>query len=166
MISPKNTQLYNRFVGVLLGMALLNLVVAYSASYFFNIRPCILCVYTRYIYIALIVIAFSAYRDLLPECIGRWLMGGILLFGTLFGIYHLGVENHWWPGTAACYTTLDFSSLEALHSTLATTQLARCDTVHWRLLGVSATLWNALWFVMFFIGFIVLHHCFCRKKAP
>lgn len=164
MTPSQLTKTYNCFVTLLLGMSVLNLIVAYSAEYFLHIRPCILCIYTRYIYIGLIISTFLAYREFLTQRIALYVIGSVLLSGTLFAIYHTGVENQWWSGTAACYNTLDFSSLEALQTTLEATPYSPCDVVQWRFLGISVTLWNAVWFSAFLMGYMALQYATYRTN--
>lgn len=138
-----------------------SLSFAYIAQYAFDINPCILCYYERYIYWALVILMLIAllfhWRPPSSEsCIIQGLfitLGLVLLAGLVLGSYHLGVEWHWWEGTASCKgITQKATSIEEMRQLINQQAPARCDQPNWILAGISATLWNALWF----LGFLLL----------
>lgn len=136
-------------------VAFLCLGGALIAEKFFNIMPCILCIYERYVYLALVGVALFTLltRRLKPLLSIRpffLLLGLTLLSGAALGLYHLGVEEHWWRGTAACHgVASNAKTLEEFRAALFAKPPTRCDQVNWRLLGISATWWNLAWFLGF-----------------
>lgn len=132
-------------------VAFLSLVFAYIAQYGFGVTPCVLCYYERYLYWAIVILGGISLK--IENFLLFRLLGLVLFIGVLLGIYHLGVEKHWWKGLAACYSPLPkVGSIEELRQFLRQALHARCDQVNWRIFGISATLWNLLWF----LGFMIL----------
>ncbi len=130
-------------------VSLSSLAFAYSAQYFFNINPCILCLYERYVYWAVALIGLIGFFRNHPLFFN--LSGLILLSGVGLGLYHLGVELHWWQGTAACHGIASgkATSIEELRAMLKSKPMARCDQANWHILGISATYINLAWFLGF-----------------
>lgn len=147
--------------------AIICLAYAYISQYLFAVNPCQLCYYERICYWTLAAIGGTAiiapqwqsflYKATLP----------VLLAGVALGVYHLGVEWHWWKGTVGCSSINARSlSLEDFKEQLMAKPAARCDQVNWVVLGISATIWNLLWYVGF-LGLWLLtagYQC-CRRKT-
>jgi disulfide bond formation protein DsbB len=60
-----------------------------------------------------------------------------------FGVYHLGVESHWWAGPRGCVAklpTID-TMADEFEDQINDTKMY-CDRVNWRIFGVSSTLWS------------------------
>jgi disulfide bond formation protein DsbB len=69
------------------------------------------------------------------------------LVGTGIGVFHVGVEQHWWEGTAACtgsVATGGAKTVEALRQQILSSDVVRCDRVPWSLFGVSLAGYNVL----------------------
>lgn len=122
---------------------------AFLFQYVGGLAPCVLCIYQRYPYG--VTIALSTLTLFLPGSKSRG--GALLLCGLAFlvgagiGIFHVGVEQHWWEGTAACTGSLDLSgasSLEALRQQILSAPVARCDRIPWSLFGISMAGYNVL----------------------
>ncbi len=142
-------------------VSLMSLGFAYASQYFFDVNPCVLCLYERLIYWALVALAGMTLliqgRTLLSDSrkspVLFSLLGIILLGGFLLGVYHLGVEWHWWEGTASCKgITQKATTIEEMRQLINKRQPARCDQPSWMIFGVSATIWNGLWY----LGFLFL----------
>ncbi len=113
-----------------------------------GILPCELCLEQRYAYYAGVPLLFIA---LVLLSAGRR-KGAALLFGIValaflanaaLGVYHAGVEWHFWPGPAACTGAQPLStSVGGLLNSLPTTSVIRCDEAAWRLAGISLAGWN------------------------
>jgi disulfide bond formation protein DsbB len=144
------TDLANRRLPLLVVAAsLAALAVAFASQYWGGLQPCILCVYQRYPYG---VAAALGIVGMIVAARPAWLRTMLLLAGVAFlvdaGIaaFHVGVEQGWWRGTAACGSTLDLSlSPEELASALLDQPVARCDEVAWSLFGVSMAGYNFLY---------------------
>jgi disulfide bond formation protein DsbB len=143
-------------------VSLLSLSWAFVAQYRYNVNPCILCYYERYIYGAIVILGILTLLSTSAIASDKrtpWLflaLGILLLGGSALGIYHLGVEWHWWQGTAACGGIQQKAqSIEELRQLIAAKPMARCDQINWRIFGISATLWNLFWFLGFSFIWIV-----------
>lgn len=113
---------------------------ALVAQYWGGLRPCELCLYERWPYYAVIALSAVAF------VIGRrgftraalTLAGLIFVAGAALAFYHVGVEQHWFPGPAACTASvLNAGSVEALRQQLLATPTVRCDEIQWSVLGLD-----------------------------
>ncbi|CCQ75447.1 disulfide bond formation protein B [Magnetospira sp. QH-2] len=140
ILHPKSVALF------VLATSVGSLAFAYGAQYLFHMQPCILCLYQRIPFavaggLALLVL-------LLPRLAVPVLMLVALAFLVGAGIagYHVGVEQHWWTGTAGCTGEIDTTqSLQDLKAQLMATPLKRCDEITWAVFGISVTVLNVLW---------------------
>lgn len=132
------------------GSSLALLAGAFAFQHLGGLAPCVLCIWQRWphaVAAALAVVAglltLAGRRGPAPT----WLMiaaGGVLLAGAGIAGFHVGVEQHWWEGTAECGTTGTAASVAELKARLLETPVARCDEVAWSLLGISMAGWNLL----------------------
>lgn len=120
-----------------------------AAAFFFQTigyAPCELCILQRWPHLiaALIGLAiwYAGFRRALAFL-------GMVAAGVAMGLalYHLGVENGWWPGPAQCsggVSDLASLSTQDLMTRLQAAPVVRCDEVSWRFLGLSMAGWNML----------------------
>ena len=122
---------------------------AFVFQYGFGYQPCILCIWQRWPYAA--VLAFSITTLAFPRWRG---VGDALLVASGFALlanvgiasYHVGVEQHWWAGLDACTGgAAEARSVESLKAMLAGPPPARCDQIPWELFGLSMAGYNALY---------------------
>lgn len=119
--------------------------VALIAQHVFGLNPCELCLYQRWPYRVTIVLSLLALILLRRS---RLLPGAVALCGLVFAIgggiaaYHVGVEQHWWQGLAACSGPPGANTLAGLKAQLLATKVARCDQIAWSLFGISIAGWN------------------------
>ncbi len=106
--------------------------------------PCAMCWWQRYPHFAAVAIAIPALATR-----GRFwpLMGALSALSTAaIGIYHSGVERHWWAGPSSCTAAGDgiaSMSIDALLDPTADTgQVVLCDQISWRLSDMIP--WEAL----------------------
>lgn len=123
------------------------LLFQYVGGYY----PCALCFAQRWPYyfaIALAVMVLSLVRD--PGA-GRAVVGVLVVIalvfagGALLSFYHVGVEQQWWPGTAACGGAGIRSTgltAEELRQRLLDQPIVRCDRPAWTLFGISLAGFN------------------------
>ena len=112
--------------------------------------PCELCLKGRVPHYAgiplALVVAWLAERGrsaLLPA--GFLALTLIYAAGTLFALYHAGVEWHFWAGPASC--TGSYAAAEKVGDFLQQLQRAnvvRCDAPALKVLGLSLAAWNML----------------------
>lgn len=114
---------------------------AYVGEYVFGLYPCEMCWWQRYAHFAALALAVLALA-LRPR---RWpiaLAGLALVVAALLGLYHAGVEYHWWQGMTGCTSTAT-SGGDPLEAILAA-PLVRCDQAPWTLAGISLAGFNFL----------------------
>jgi disulfide bond formation protein DsbB len=119
-------------------------------QYGVGLQPCPLCLEQRlpyYLTIPLAVLVAVAARRQVPR---RVLVGGllviavVLLWGVYLGIYHAGVEWHWWAGPQDCSGAGFSTRGGGLLQQMQTARVVRCDEAAWRFLGLSLAGWNVL----------------------
>lgn len=150
-MSPKNllAQPYPAWIrlGIPLSGALFALLLAYGAQHFLKLHPCSLCLYERWPYWAVLFLGMLGF--LTPPRVHTGLLWAsmlILLGGIGLSFYHVGIEMHLFPLPAFCSNVqASIHDLHTLKAQVLTQPVVRCDMVAWRILGVSATLWNALY---------------------
>jgi disulfide bond formation protein DsbB len=165
MIAPEAPDRRLPFLVLLASLA--SLAVAFASQYWGGLQPCVLCIYQRYPYgiaVALgIVGIFVAGR-------AGWLRAILLLMSLVFFVdagiaaYHVGVEQHWWQGTAECGSTLDLTlSPEELKNQLLNQPVVRCDEVPWSLFGISMAGYNFLYATA--LGIVTLWAALRRRET-
>lgn len=134
--APRQAALIVLFAcAALLGGAL---VFQYLGGY----APCVLCHWQRYAHAGAIVFALGAL--VVPRVTLLLVAAGLaLLAGAGIAFFHIGVEQHWWQGTAGCGSAVGgASSIEELRARLLAQPVVRCDEVQWLLFGLSMASYN------------------------
>ena len=125
------------------------LAAALGAQHLGGLDPCVLCIYQRWPYVAVIGLSALALAVRQGERLRTALVAGsgvALLVGAGIAAYHVGVEQAWWPGTDACVGIVPVADGNAadLAAQLLATPPARCDVVPWSLFGISIAGYNFL----------------------
>ena len=118
---------------------------ALLAQYWGGLRPCELCLYERWPYyvVALVALIAAVVGGRGTSRAVLALAGLLFAAGAVLAFYHAGVEFHWFAGPGACTgAALDTSSAAALRAQLLATPPVRCDEVQWSLFGISLAGWN------------------------
>jgi disulfide bond formation protein DsbB len=117
----------------------------------FGIAPCELCLSERIPYyvgipVAAVTLIFALRVSKALMLVGFILLFLIFAFSAGFGIYHAGVEWHFWEGPTACTgsTMTKATSMQDFLHQLQTVKVVRCDAVAIRILGLSLAGWNAV----------------------
>jgi disulfide bond formation protein DsbB len=120
------------------------LAAAFAFEHLAGLRPCALCWWQRYAWMAVLGLAA-------PATFARGRLGTVLLglaalaalTGAAIAFYHAGVEQRWWAGTEGCGATLGpaASAEERLRQLLAA-PVVRCDEIAWSFAGLSMAAWN------------------------
>jgi disulfide bond formation protein DsbB len=132
------------------GVGLATILGAYFFEYVLHYQPCELCLTQRipyYVAIPLALLAALAARRKAPRSLLIAAFAALavaLLISVALGIYHAGVEWHWWPGPRECTGDPDFGRSGSLIDQLNTVRVVRCDEAAWRLFGISLAGYNAL----------------------
>jgi len=123
---------------LLLG-AVAPLLVAFASQYLGGLQPCELCIWQRWGYggtIAIGLITLALPRHLKPWGAALTAIGFLVVAGL--SLFHVGVEQHWWQGLAACSGNLDtHQSVSDLEKQLMATPVIPCDRPAWTAFGVS-----------------------------
>ena len=122
---------------------------AYASQVFGGLKPCVLCIYQRYAYgvagawglLGLMFRPMVGWRRLCIALAGLSFLGGMGL-----AIFHVGVEQLWWEGTAGCHAPeLDpNASIDEMREQLLNTDFVACDKVAWSLFGISMAGYNVI----------------------
>lgn len=135
-----------RWIALLLPLALL--AGAWGSQLLGGLYPCEMCHWQRWPHYGAVVAAALAFL-VGGTAVKRTLIAGaaaLIAVSGLIGMFHAGVEYHWWQGITACSRTVSTEGMSAddmLKAVLAA-PVIRCDAAQWRLLGVSLAGWNAL----------------------
>ena len=129
-----------------LGLAAFALIVgALGFQYLGQFPPCEMCMWQRYPHIAAGLVGIGGFLflrgNILPSSAGKGVaIATALLVGLsgLIGVYHAGVEWHWWPGPQSC-TGAAFRGALDLNA-----PVVMCDHAAWRLFGLSLAGYNAV----------------------
>lgn len=121
------------------------LVSAFAFQYLGGFAPCELCIWQRWPHAGAVLLAAGALTlggRMLP------LAGAVTMLGSsALGLYHTGVERHWWAGPASCTgeagALSGLSGADLLNPALAT-PVVMCDEVTWQVLGLSMASYNIL----------------------
>jgi disulfide bond formation protein DsbB len=139
---------YRNALIVALIAAFVALGSAFIAQYVFDLWPCVLCLYQRWPYAAVILIALFGFA------IRKKMGSGVFLFlcaisfaiTASIGGFHVGVEQGWWEGTAECVGDASQAlSIQDLKAQIMSAPLVRCDDVAWSLFGISMAGYNMLY---------------------
>jgi len=134
---------------LLVAASSLILGVAFAFQYIGGLEPCVLCIWQRYPYGAVIILGLlgnGMARGPSPPPGALIVVMGLCAFAlftdSAIAGFHVGVEEKWWQGTAACVGPTGADSIEALRAQLLAQKVVRCDQVAWSLGGISMAGYN------------------------
>jgi|SoiMethySBSTD1v2_1073268.scaffolds.fasta_scaffold613788_2 disulfide bond formation protein DsbB len=138
----------NRLFGTVLIFFLVSLATiaaAWGFERFGNYVPCDLCLKQRWAYYFAVPLSALLLRPAADGLkLARWglvVLAAAMAANALLGIYHSGVEWHWWAGPSVCSTG---GGLSGGLPNLDTARVIRCDEAQWRFLGLSFAGWNVV----------------------
>lgn len=117
---------------------------ALGGQYLGGLYPCEMCHWQRWPHYAAVAVALAAIllRHTAASRLLTILAALLILLSGAIGVYHAGVEYHWWQGPARC-TTPQLGAGDTLRQILSL-PLVLCDRPQWSLFGISLAGWNAL----------------------
>lgn len=135
---------------VVVFVSFVTLVIVLISQYVFGLRPCELCIYQRIPYVFIIAFGLIAYgaakQDKKISKIFMGLVGVTFLIGMGIAIFHVGVEQAWWPGLEQCGANVNdiAMTLEELRLEVLKAPVTRCNEIAWSLFGISMAGYNAI----------------------
>ena len=114
---------------------------AYLSQYEFGLYPCEMCWWQRYPHFAAAALALLAFT--LPGA--RWpvMLATLAIAASgAIGLFHAGVEYHWWQGFTACTSAIKPGG-DPLAAIMGAPMI-RCDQAQWTLFGISLAGFNFL----------------------
>ncbi|MBE3637747.1 disulfide bond formation protein B [Mangrovicoccus algicola] len=134
-----------RGAALLAGAGSLGLLLgAFGFQYIGAIPPCPMCLWQRWPH------ALAAILGVAAATTGRVRLCALagaaaMTVSTGLGIFHSGVERHWWDGPSTCTSSAQ-QGLEgsALFDQIMNAPLVRCDEIAWDLAGLSMPNFNAI----------------------
>lgn len=119
---------------------------ALAFQYLDGLPPCEMCLWQRWPHAIAMALGLAAwlaartrlYRPLLV------LAGLAILASAALGLFHAGVEQHWWEGPTQCSAAPLTGSTEEIIQSVLATPVVRCDAIPWALFGLSLAAYNAL----------------------
>ena len=137
---------------LLLGASTAILGSAFASQYFGGLEPCVLCLYQRVPYGAVIVLSGLGLglsglapppKGVIAGLVG--LCAVAFLINAGIATFHVGVEQQWWQGTEACGAVGTIArTIEELRAQILAAPVVRCDVVPWSLFGISMAGYNVL----------------------
>jgi disulfide bond formation protein DsbB len=120
-------------------------------QYVLGYPPCPLCLEQRIAYYvsvplaAMILLGLSVGSSRKVLTAALLAIAAAMLWNTGLGVYHSGIEWHWWPGPQDCSgPTPNFSAGGTILEQIQSTRVVRCDEAPWRLFGLSLAGYNVL----------------------
>src|SRR5271155_2819 len=135
-------------IALVLGLAAFALVLgALGFEYLGHLPPCEMCMWQRYPHVAAGIVGVGGFLLLRARILPDSAAAGIAILTALLiavsgaiGVYHAGVEWHFWPGPQSC-TGSAFHVSGALD---LNAPVVMCDHAAWRLFGLSLAGYNAI----------------------
>lgn len=147
---------------VLASLAILGSALA--SQYWGGLQPCALCMWQRWAYVATIALGVAALATagrLRAVLIG--LAGLAFLAGGGVAVFHVGVEQHWWPGFTECASPISGDmTTEEYEAAILAAPVVRCDQVAWSFAGISMAGYN----VFYAIGLGLFAFLLSNPRSP
>lgn len=121
---------------------------AYIGEHLYNLKPCMLCYYQRYLFMLILFIGALGY--LMTKERQRiamiYLSGAFFMINAGVAVYQVLVEKKWVTLPQVCkntkLATTSFANFK--ESLISKGTLPPCDQVSWELFGISMAGYNAL----------------------
>src|SRR5271163_1297079 len=135
-------------IALILGLAAFALIAgALGFQYLDRLPPCEMCMWQRYPHIAAGIVGVGGFLLLRAKLLPVSAAAGIAIVTALLiavsgviGVYHAGVEWHFWPGPQSCTG----SAFHASGTLDLNAPVVMCDHAAWRLFGLSLAGYNAI----------------------
>lgn len=151
-----------RWIALLLPVALM--AGALGSQYIGGLVPCEMCVWQRWPHYAAIVVALLAFvvQGNVMRAALTLLAGALIAVSGAIGVFHAGVEYHWWQGITACTSGFRPTTSSAdMLAQIMNAPVVRCDAPQWTLFGISLAGFNAIFSIA---GAILIFALVGRRK--
>lgn len=119
------------------------LLGAFAFQYIGGMAPCKLCLWQRWPHAAAILIGVVAYTTLMRALPYLGALAALTTAGL--GLYHTGIERHWWQGPTTCTSgSVDGIATSDLLDQILAAPVVQCDQVAWEMFSLSMASWNML----------------------
>ena len=113
-----------------------------------GLSPCEMCYWQRYPHMVAIIVGLLSLASFAwPRLALVFMLTAItaLIVTAGIGVFHVGVEYHWWAGPQACSGNVPKGlTPEQLKKYLFGAKMVRCDETAWAMWGISMAGWNAI----------------------
>lgn len=144
--------------------SLFALISAYIAQYVFNLQPCILCLYQRKPFFAILALGaiflFIKQKDQYQKLFFLSSIA-ILLLNIAIASYHVGVEQKIFQGPTSCSTTKnlnDITNIADLEQALKQSSITKCSVPAFTFLKISMAGWNVIYCLLLILLCFYFHH--------
>jgi len=125
-------------ISLLLAASVIVLGTALLSQFAGGLQPCELCLYERWPYDAMIVLALLALVSGKAVRMIVLVLAALIFAGSsILSAYHVAIEQHWIEGPTACTGDVAANSPEALLRSLQGREPVLCDVVQWSFHGIS-----------------------------
>jgi len=147
------------FLGFTSFIALLG---AYISQFGFNLQPCILCLYQRkpfFAIITLVILATFIFKNKKYQKFAFYACLILLFINILIAGYHVGVEQKIFKGPTSCSSVQDLNKItkiEDLKLALKKASTIKCSKPAFVLFGISMAGWNVIYCLSLLILCIII----------
>ena len=121
---------------------------AWGSQLIGHLYPCEMCHWQRWPHYAAVVSALLAFVVPRPAIARALVVAAALLIAAsgAIGVFHAGVEYHWWHGVTACSGRLDLAGMTPSErlARIMSVPVIPCDIAQWRFAGLSLAGFNAI----------------------
>ena len=131
------------------GISALALGMALIAQYVYGLQPCVLCVFQRWPFVIVIVLAaFGIYgagkfKNVIPITLSLTTL--TFAANAVIAFYHTGVERHWWKSFLEGCAVPDMKgNITDVLAQIQAAPVVRCDEIPWTdpVFGLSMANYN------------------------
>ena len=143
----KNNVIFTKSCFIIILFSTAALIAAFAFEYIGGLKPCSLCIYQRIphgLAIALCIVTL-VFKLSPPSVVWIFIILALtFLVGAGIALFHVGVEQQFWPGTQGCGGNIKAESVEAFRLKLLQQPIVRCDEIVWSFFGVSMPGYNLI----------------------
>ena len=154
-MTSDNTNFLNLFFLLFSGLILL---IVYYLEFFIEVEPCKLCIYQRFPYFIVILLASSSLLIKNLKIKKLTFIFYILIFfiSLIMSLYHFGIEKNLWNALTGCEANIkSFGNSNNLKEYLLNKDYVSCKDVSFKFLEISLAGYNIIVsFVLFTLSII------------